>query len=146
MFFFFFSPRRFERAVRKRTKHGQVLGREKRFARNTTSSQRKRSCTARCNWRACLPFLLIQFFVSGVAACFLTDEKQNSHQHNSVQSEAMRKNKNTFQVAFGAPHRDVASEKSSLDPCADPRSPSIPHWGELAFGPQSNRATRQAPE
>ena len=27
----FFSPRRFERAVRKRTKHGQMLGREKRF-------------------------------------------------------------------------------------------------------------------
>ena len=46
-FFFFFSPRRFERAIRKRTKHGQVLGREKYFARNTTSSQRKRSCAAK---------------------------------------------------------------------------------------------------
>ena len=43
-FSFFFSPRRFERAIRKRTKQGQLFGREKRFARNTTSSQRKR-CT-----------------------------------------------------------------------------------------------------
>ena len=54
-FFLFFSPRRFERAVRKRTKQGQLLGREKRFARNTTSSQRKRSCAANCYWKACLP-------------------------------------------------------------------------------------------
>ena len=52
LFFFFL---RFERAVRKRTKHGQMLGREKRFARNTTSSQRKRSCAANCYWKACLP-------------------------------------------------------------------------------------------
>ena len=53
-FFPLFSPRRFERAVRKRTKHGQMLGREKRFARNTTSSQRRRSCAAKCYWRTCL--------------------------------------------------------------------------------------------
>ena len=45
--FFLFSPRRFERAIRKRTKHGQVLGREQCFARNTTPSQRKRSCAAK---------------------------------------------------------------------------------------------------
>ena len=38
-----------------KTKHGQMLGREKYFARNTTSSQRKRSCAAKYNWRACLP-------------------------------------------------------------------------------------------
>merc|ERR1719235_1837972 len=38
---------RFERAIQKKTKHGQMLGREKGFARNTTSSQRKRSCAAR---------------------------------------------------------------------------------------------------
>ena len=36
-------------------KHGQMLGREKYFARNTTSSQRKRICAAKYNWRACLP-------------------------------------------------------------------------------------------
>ena len=53
-YLFFFWPRRFERAGRKRTKHGQMLGREKRFARNTTSSQRKRSCAAKCYWRTCL--------------------------------------------------------------------------------------------
>jgi len=38
---------RFERAVQKKTKHGQMLGREEGFARNTTSSQRKRSCAAK---------------------------------------------------------------------------------------------------
>ena len=54
-----------------------MLGREKRFARNTTSSQRKRSCTARCNWEACLPFVLGQKWVSGSADC-LTDEKSNA--------------------------------------------------------------------
>ena len=36
-------------------KDGQMLGREKYFARNTTSSQRKRSCAAKYNWKAGLP-------------------------------------------------------------------------------------------
>ena len=47
------------------------------FFRNTTSSQRKRSCTARCNWEACLPFVLGQKWVSGSADC-VTDEKSNA--------------------------------------------------------------------
>ena len=51
------KKKRKKKSNSEKTKHGQMLGREKRFARSTTSSQRKRSCATKCNWRACLPVL-----------------------------------------------------------------------------------------
>ena len=43
----FFLPRRFERAIRKRPNTVRCLAVKSAFARNTTSSQRERSCAAK---------------------------------------------------------------------------------------------------
>ena len=66
--FFFFFGATFWKVNSEKTKHGQMLGREANFARNTTSSQKKRlRCQKYC--RAGLP-MRIDFGVPLSRKCY----------------------------------------------------------------------------